>query len=420
MTQERYEAYIRLLQSELVPAMGCTEPISIAYATALTRSLLGEEPLSGRLEVSANIVKNAKSVTVPQTGGLKGLSAAFAAGLFGDASKVLEVLSVIREEDLPALKKTAEEFPLEISVPEGCDVFDITVTLTSKDHTARVRIVREHTNVVLKEKDGEVLFSAAAEAEEVTRDKQELNVRDIVTFADTVELSRVLPILQRQVECNMAIAEEGLRGNWGAGIGQVLLRTFGPDIRVTAKAYAAAGSDARMNGCDMPVVINSGSGNQGITCSVPVVVYARGMKVPDEKMYRALCVSNLITLRLKAGIGTLSAYCGAVSAGAGAGCGVAYLQGGGYEEIAHTLVNAVAIDSGIICDGAKASCAAKIATAVEAGLLGFAMYQSGKEFFGGDGIVKKGVEATIDSVSRLADRGMRETDKEIIRIMLEE
>ena len=420
MTQERYEAYIRLLKNELVPAMGCTEPISIAYAVALTRSILGEEPASGRLAVSANIVKNAKSVTVPQTGGLKGLAAAFAAGLFGDAKKELEVLSVIREEDLPALKRTAEEFPLEITVPDGCDIFDITVTLLSERHTARVRIMRDHTNVVLKERDGEVLFSAAAEAEETTRDKQELNVRDIVTFADTVELSRVLPILQRQVECNMAIAEEGLRGNWGAGIGQVLLRIFAPDIRVTAKAYAAAGSDARMNGCDMPVVINSGSGNQGIACSVPVVVYARGMKVPDEKMYRALCVSNLITLRLKAGIGTLSAYCGAVSAGAGAGCGVAYLQGGGYEEIAHTLVNAVAIDSGIICDGAKASCAAKIATAVEAGLLGFAMYQSGKEFFGGDGIVKKGVEATIDSVSRLADRGMRETDREIIRIMLEE
>lgn len=420
MTEERYEAYIRLLHSELVPAMGCTEPISIAYAAALAKDVLGEVPTSGELAVSANIVKNAKSVTVPQTGGLRGLSAAFAAGLYGDAERELEVLSAIGEEELPALKKTAEEFPLTVSVPEGCDVFDITVTLRSEGHVARVRIVREHKNVVLKERDGEVLYSASAEAEEVTRDKQELNVRDIVTFADTVELARVIPVLKRQVECNMAIAEEGLRGNWGAGIGQVLLRTFQPDIRVTAKAYAAAGSDARMNGCDMPVVINSGSGNQGITCSVPVVVYAKGMQVPEEKMYRALCVSNLITLRLKAGIGTLSAYCGAVSAGAGAGCGVAYLQGGGYEAIAHTLVNAVAIDSGIICDGAKASCAAKIATAVEAGLLGFAMYQSGKEFYGGDGIVKKGVEATIDSVSRLADRGMRETDKEIIRIMLEE
>ena len=242
---------------------------------------------------------------------------------------------------------------------------------------------------------------------------------DRSAFADAVEIDDVKETLDRQIEYNMAIAEEGLKNNYGANIGKVLLRCYQPDIKITAKAYAAAASDARMNGCELPVIINSGSGNQGITASVPVIVYARGLHVSKEKLYRALCVSNLITIHLKRGIGALSAYCGVVSAGAGAACGVAYLLGGREAEINHALVNALAIDSGIICDGAKASCAAKIATAVESGLLGLNMYYNGNEFFAGEGIVKDGVENTIKSVSRLAHKGMRETDKEIIRIMLE-
>ena len=250
-------------------------------------------------------------------------------------------------------------------------------------------------------------------------DKSILNVGDIIQFADELCVEDVKETLDRQIAYNMAIAEEGLKNNYGANIGKVLLRAYQPDIKITAKAYAAAASDARMNGCELPVVINSGSGNQGITASIPVIVYARGLQMPKEQLYRALCISNLITIHLKTGIGALSAYCGVVSAGAGAACGVAYLLGGRYAEITHALVNALAIDSGIICDGAKASCAAKIATAVESGLLGLNMYYNGNEFFAGEGIVKDGVENTIKSVSRLAQAGMRETDKEIIRIMLE-
>ena len=258
------------------------------------------------------------------------------------------------------------------------------------------------------------------EAEEEKADRSGLSVENIIEFADKVDVADVEEVLQRQIDYNMAIAEKGLKESYGANIGKVLLRAYQPDIKITAKAYAAAASDARMNGCELPVIINSGSGNQGITASVPVVVYARGLHISREKLYRALCVSNLITIHLKAGIGALSAYCGVVSAGAGAACGVAYLLGGRMEEISHTLVNALAIDSGIICDGAKASCAAKIATAVESGLLGLNMFYNGNEFFAGEGIVKSGVENTIKSVSQLAQRGMRETDKEIIRIMLEE
>ena len=421
ITAEKYAKYVKILKDELVPAMGCTEPISIAYATAKAKRVLGEEPVSGVLAVSANIVKNAKSVTVPHTGGMKGIKTAFAAGLVGgDPDAELEVLSRIDESQICEIKAVCELFKLDIDVPESCDIFDICVTLYSEKHVASVRIMREHTNVVFISRDGVVLLDNMPKADSYSGDKTELLVKDILEFADTVEISDVEPVLKRQIDYNMAIAEEGLKNDYGANVGRVLLHSYQPDIKITARAYAAAGSDARMNGCDLPVVINSGSGNQGITASVPVIVYARGMNLPTEKLYRALCVSNLITLHLKTGIGTLSAYCGAVSAGVGAGCGIAYLLGGGYRDVAHTLVNALAIDSGILCDGAKASCAAKIAMAVEAGLVGLSMHYNGKQFYAGDGFVKKGVENTIKTVSQIAHKGMSETDREIIRIMLDE
>ena len=348
------------------------------------------------------------------------MKTAFAAGLVaGNADAELEVLSNIGGRDLENIKRSADTFPLEISVPETAHIFDIAVTLNSEKHSSYLRIVNSHTNIVLVKKDGKVITECVAEEERKNSDRAELNVKSILEFADAVDIADVKETLDRQIEYNMAIAEEGLKGNYGANVGKVLLRSYQPDIKTTAKAYAAAGSDARMNGCELPVVINSGSGNQGITASVPVIVYARGLNLPNEKLYRALCVSNLITVRVKTGVGTLSAYCGAVCAGAGAGCGIAYLLGGGYDEISHTLVNALAIDSGIICDGAKASCAAKISTAVESGILGLNMYMGGGQFYAGDGIVKKGVENTIASVSRLAYVGMRETDKEILKIMLE-
>ena len=420
LTKEKIEQYIAILREELVPAMGCTEPISIAYAAAKARATLGETPIRGRLEVSGNIVKNAKSVVVPHTGGLRGIKSAFSAGLaVGDADARLEVLSNVTEEEKQKIAVVRDSFPLEIVTPDDARIFDIGVTLISQNHTVFVRIADTHTNVVCIRKDGEILFEKPLADEGKKTDRSILNVEDILAFANAVNVEDVKEILERQIQYNMAIAEEGLKNEYGANIGKVLLRAYQPDIKITAKAYAAAASDARMNGCELPVIINSGSGNQGITASVPVVVYAKGLHMSKEKLYRALCVSNLITIHLKSGIGTLSAYCGVVSAGAGAACGVAYLLGGGKDEIEHTLVNALAIDSGIICDGAKASCAAKIATAVESGLLGLNMYYNGNEFYAGDGIVKSGVEKTINSVSRLAHKGMRETDKEIIRIMLD-
>ena len=399
--------------------MGCTEPISIAYAAAKARAILDDAPISATVEVSGNIVKNAKSVTVPHTGGMRGIRAAFIAGLVaGDANAELQVISKVTNVQIEQMKEVLDKFDVEISTPADARIFDIGITLRSEKHTAYVRICDTHTNLVCIKKDGVTLYDNPPKDVE-RADRSSLTVESIIAYADTVDIADVKETLDRQISYNMAIAEEGLKNSYGANIGKVLLRAYQPDIKITAKAYAAAASDARMNGCELPVVINSGSGNQGITASVPVVVYARGMHVSEEKLYRALCVSNLITIHLKDGIGALSAYCGVVSAGAGAACGVAYLLGGRKREISHTLVNALAIDSGIICDGAKASCAAKIATAVESGLLGLNMYYNGNEFFAGEGIVKAGVENTIKSVSRLAHEGMRETDKAILRIMLD-
>lgn len=419
IAKEESELYVQILKEELVPAMGCTEPISIAYAAAKARQILDDEPISAEVAVSPNIVKNAKSVTVPHTGGMRGIKSAFIVGLVaGNAEAELEVIAEVSKAQIQEMERQKEVFPVSVITPENTRVFDIAVTLRSKQHEAFVRIADEHTNVVCVKRDGEILFERAVEDRQKA-DKSGLTVRKILEFADSVHIDDVRKTLDRQIDYNMAIAEAGLRNEYGANVGKVLLRSYQPDIKITAKAYAAAASDARMNGCELPVVINSGSGNQGITASVPVIVYARGLHCSEEKLYRALCVSNLVTIHLKDGIGALSAYCGVVSAGAGAACGITYLLGGGETEVSHTLVNALAIDSGIICDGAKASCAAKIATAVESGLLGLNMYYNGNEFFAGDGIVKSDVEGTIKSVSRLAHNGMRETDKEIIRIMLE-
>lgn len=419
VTEEIYGKYIKILKEELVPAMGCTEPIAIAYCAAKARDVLGAMPERAEIAVSGNIVKNAKSVVVPHTGGMRGIKAAFAVGILaGKADNGLQVISDVNEREYASIKRFSYEFPAEISVPSETEIFDISVRLYRGGDTAYVRIAGDHTNIVKTERNGRVLLQKPIISAEKS-DRTVLNVEDIIAFADTVNVDDVRDVIGRQIEYNMAIAEEGLRGDYGANIGKTLLRSYQPDIKTTAKAYAAAGSDARMNGCELPVVINSGSGNQGITCSVPVVVYARRLGLPEDRLYRALCVSNLVTVHLKFGIGTLSAYCGVVSAGAGAACGITYLLGGNYCDVAHTLTNALAIDSGIICDGAKASCAAKIATAVESGLLGMCMYEKGNEFFAGDGIVKKGVEETIHSVSRLAHDGMRETDKEIIKIMLD-
>ncbi len=420
MSKENYSAYVSLLKSELIPAMGCTEPIAIAYAAATARDTLGCFPDSAHIEVSGNIIKNAKSVVVPHTGGMRGIDSALIAGLVaGRAEARLEVISEVTPDEIDRMNEVKKTLPVKVALADGEEAFYIHVTLTSGTDTAEVEVIGRHTNITKIKKNGNTVFHSDNDITAST-ERVPLTVEEIVDFADNVDISEVKDVLDRQISYNMAIAEEGLRNDYGANIGKVYLSAYPNDVSIRAKAYTAAGSDARMNGCELPVIIVSGSGNQGMTASIPVIVYAREMGVSAELLYRALCLSDLITIHVKSGIGTLSAYCGAVAAGAGAGCGVAYLHGGKYREIAHTLVNALAIDSGLICDGAKASCAAKIATAVENGLLGFHLFRAGNQFFGGDGIVKKGVENTIGSIARLAKDGMRETDKEILHIMLDE
>ncbi len=421
MNKEIYKEYLNILEEELVPAMGCTEPIAIAYASALARKELGFLPAKINVRASANIIKNVKSVVVPNTGGKRGIAAASAAGIAaGNAENKLQVLSEISPSQLCDIEAFLEKSEITVEQSEKPYIFNIEVTVCGEGHSASCEIAGMHTNVIAITKDGETVFSKEYEEKlSEPKDRSSLTVERIVEFADNLYPNDVEKVLQRQINCNMAIAEEGLRGNWGANIGRILLRSYGDGVHNRAKAYAAAGSDARMNGCELPVIINSGSGNQGLTASLPVIIYAKELGVSKEELYRALSVSNLITIHLKTGIGRLSAYCGATSAGCGAAAGITYLYGGKFHEIAHTVVNSVAINSGMVCDGAKASCAAKIASAVEAGLLGMQMQKNGSQFYGGDGIIIKGVENTIKNISALAREGMRETDKEIIRMMLE-
>lgn len=419
----KYAAYVQTLKEELVPAMGCTEPIALAYGAARAREVLGEMPDRVVVGASGSIIKNVKSVIVPNTDHLKGIPAAAAAGIVaGDADKELEVIASVSSEQTAQMKEFMEQVPITVEHIDNGITFDIVITLYKGVSYARVRIANYHTNIVLVEKNGEILEKkpVAGESEEGLTDRSLLNMKDILDFARTVDIEDVREVLERQIDYNWAIAEEGIRGNYGANIGSVLLDMEGESVRVRAKAMAAAGSDARMNGCELPVIINSGSGNQGITASVPVIVYAKDMKVSHETLLRALTLSNLTAIHQKTAIGRLSAYCGAVSAGAGAGAGIAYLHGGDYKEIVHTVVNALAIVSGIVCDGAKASCAAKIASAVDAGILGYQMYIRGQQFYGGDGIVTKGVEETLKNVGRLGKEGMKATNEEIIRIMIGE
>lgn len=413
--------YAAILNAELVPAIGCTEPISIAYAAAKAREVLGCAPERAELIVSNNIIKNVKSVVVPNTGGLKGLEAAVAAGAAaGNASRVLEVISSVDDEGRRAIAEFLNDVPIRVTPADGDEVFDILVDLRAGEDSARVRITSCHTNIVLIEKNGTPLYEGDPQTDESHPEGyDELNVRDILEYAETCCLDPVRDALERQIAYNTAISEEGLTGRWGAAVGKTLLAMYGDDVMIRARAAAAAGSDARMSGCDKPVIINSGSGNQGMTASLPVIVYAHELGKSHEELLRGLVLSNLLTIHLKTGIGRLSAYCGAVCAGCASGAAIAWLNGGGYAEITHTLVNSLAVVSGIVCDGAKPSCAAKIASAVDAGLLGWQMYCHGTQFYGGDGIVKKGVEETIRTVGRLGREGMRDTDREIIRIMTE-
>ena len=426
MDAKTYASYVNILREELVPAMGCTEPIAIAYAAAVLRETLGRPAERMEVEASGNIIKNVKSVFVPGTGGLRGIPAAAAAGMAaGDPSLDLEVLSQIGEAEQARIREDLAYTPITVKLADSPLIFDILVRAWAGEDSALVRIANYHTHIVRIEKNGAILkdLPVQAAAEEGLTDKSVLSVRGILEFAREADLSDVEETLSRQIRFNTAIAQEGLRGDYGANIGQVLLSAYGDDVKIRAKAMAAAGSDARMNGCGLPVVIVSGSGNQGLTASLPVIEYAKELGADQETLYRALLVSDLITIHLKAEIGRLSAYCGAVSAGCGSGAGIAYLYGKDKPEeallkdVSHTIVNSLAVVSGMVCDGAKASCAAKIASAVDAGILGFTMYQQGQQFRGGDGIISKGVEETIHNIGLLATQGMRETDREILDIM---
>ena len=415
--------YLSILKEELKKAMGCTEPISLAYLSACLRDLLNDIPDRINIYVSGNILKNVKSVVVPNTNGLRGIKAACLIGVVaGKKDLKLECISKVTEDEINKCKELMNEIEVNILTSDEF-IFDIHIFMYKNNDVVEGRIIDNHTNIVYLRKNKDVIINR--KIKNVTKvndltDHNILNVKDIFEFANNIELCEVQELIEEQIKCNMEIAEAGLKSNYGANIGKTLLSCYPSDVTIRAKAYASAASDARMNGCEKPVVINSGSGNQGITCSVPVIIYAEHLKVSHDLLIRSLVLSNLLTTHIKKGIGRLSAFCGVVAAGCAAGGAIAYLHKQDEEMVSHTIVNSLAIVSGIICDGAKASCAGKIASAVDAGILGFKLYQNGNEFYSGDGIVTKGVDNTINNVGLIARLGMVETDKEIIHLMLDE
>ncbi|MCQ1528951.1 L-cysteine desulfidase family protein [Lutispora saccharofermentans] len=422
LTKEAYENYILILKSELIEALGCTEPIAIAYAAAKAKAVLGKQPERMEVGCSGNIVKNVKGVVVPNTGGLIGIAAAAVAGVVGgDPDRGLQVLESVKTEDHNEIRKLLKEDYCSVYHLQGVENLYIAAKVFSEGESAEVYIKDSHTNIIKIVKNGEIIYENKEGAQSDSApigDRTLLNIKDIIEFADTVDLGELRGLLANQVKMNTAISEEGLKNNYGVSVGKTLLKYYGDDIKIRAKAKAAAGSDARMSGCSLPVVINSGSGNQGITASIPVIEYAKELKVGEEKLFRALIVSNLTAIHQKELIGKLSAYCGAVSAAAGSGAGITYLHGGGYEEISRTIINTIANVGGMVCDGAKPSCAAKIASAVDAAILAHQLSSQGNAFKEGEGLVKNGVEATIESIGRLGKKGMESTDIEIIDIML--
>ena len=420
---EKYQAYVQILNEELIPAMGCTEPIALAYAAAKAREVLGCLPDRVCIGASGSIIKNVKSVIVPNTNHLKGIPAAAAAGIVaGNAEKELEVISGVTEEETKEIAEFLEHTEITVEhINNGC-VFDIIVEVFHGEDKAKVRIANYHTNIVRIEKNGEILLNVpvAGESEEGLTDRSLLDMKSIWDFANTVDIEDIREVIGRQIEYNSAIADEGLKGNYGANIGSVLLDTYGNDVRTRAKARAAAGSDARMNGCELPVVINSGSGNQGMTVSLPVIVFAEEWEVSHEKLCRSLVVSNLIAIHQKYYIGSLSAYCGAVSAACGAGAGITYMYGGTYQQVSLTIINTLGNVGGIVCDGAKPSCAAKIASSVDAALMAFQLSIQNKSFLPGEGIIKDDIEETIKSMGYIGRVGMRLTDTEILNVMIDQ
>ena len=418
-----YANYLNILEHELVPALGCTEPIAIAYAAAKARQVLGEFPDSVEMSLSGNIIKNVKGVTVPNSGGMKGIDVAAILGIVGgNADKALEVLEEITPEHIARTRELVKLKVCSCSLAEGVDNLYITAKVICGSHFAEVTIEHQHTNITRIVKDGQILLDhpldSAASASEP--DKSTLTVKDILDFADQVKMKDVQPIIDRQIKLNSAISQEGLDNNYGAQIGKTLMHVWGKGVTTRACARAAAGSDARMGGCSLPVVINSGSGNQGMTVSLPVIVYADEWEVSHEKLCRSLVVSNLIAIHQKYYIGSLSAYCGAVSAACGAGAGITYMYGGTYQQVSLTIINTLGNVGGIVCDGAKPSCAAKIASSVDAALMAFQLSIQNKSFLPGEGIIKDDIEETIKSMGYIGRVGMRLTDTEILNVMIDQ
>ena len=421
MDQHVYNEYLAILREEIVPALGCTEPIAIAYASAKARSVLGCLPEHITVKCSGNIIKNVKAVIVPTTGDMKGIETSAVLGAVGgNPDKKLEVLVGVTEEDLALTRELLKKKICSVELIEGVSSLQIIVEMTAGDESSLVEIAFSHTNIVRIEHNGEQIFKKGLSVQNATEtDRSLLNLKDIYTFATTVNLEDVADLMERQVDCNLKIAREGLSNKYGANVGSTILEHYGDDVRNRARALPAAGSDARMNGCVLPVMINSGSGNQGMTVSLPVEVYAEELEVTREKKIRALVLSNLIGIYQKNELGKLSAYCGAVSAAVGAGAAIAYLNNASYEVIEETIVNTLGNVSGIVCDGAKASCAAKIASSVDAAILAYHMASERRGFHCGEGLVKENAEKTLKSYGRMGREGMRATDVEILRIMLE-
>lgn len=420
MDQATHQTYLSIIKKELIPSMGCTEPIAIAFCAAKARSVLNKLPKKVLIEASGNIIKNVKSVVVPNTKGMKGIEVAAAMGIIiGDDKKGLEVISHVNPNSLEEVKTFMKNVHMELKTMDSDLQLDLRITLYHEDDIVSARIIHNHTNIVLIKHNDEIILDDVYQSEIGPHgiNYNLLNMKDIYEFAIESDIDDLNDILTKQITHSRAISDEGLSQRYGANIGQTILKTYGSDIRNRAKAKTAAGSDARMNGCELPVIINSGSGNQGLTASLPVIEFAEELKVSKETLYRALILSNLIAIYQKSQIGSLSAFCGAVTAGAAAGAAITYLKGGKYEDVAHTLINGLAISSGILCDGAKASCAAKIAISVDSGILASDMHENGSDFYAGDGIVGIDVDKTIKNIGQIAREGMKETDKEILYLM---
>lgn len=420
-----YDTYVAILKEELVPALGCTEPIAVAYTAAQAVKALGGRPERIEVWCSGNIIKNVHSVVVPNTNGLKGIEAAAIAGMLSSTPDAkLEVLEGLTPEAAAKIPDYLKQQMCTTKLATKVDNLYIDVRVLAGDKSAQVVVQKDHTNISKIVVNGKIVFEKELSDQKssvpvTALDKSCLSIKDILEFANTVQLSDIKEIIGKQIKYNTAISEEGLWHQYGVNVGQTLLQCYGYGVNNRAAAMAAAGSDARMSGCPLPVVINSGSGNQGLAVSLPVVEYAKELKSSEEKLYRALVVSNLTAIHIKNSIGRLSAFCGAVTAACGSGAAITYLCGGTYEDISRTVTNTLANVSGIVCDGAKASCAAKIASAVNAAILAHHLSFDCKAFANGDGLVKGDVEATIKSIGRMGREGMKETDQEIIKIMIE-